>query len=102
MKRWIVLLLLAGPVAAAEVDINWDEEPSAIAYRTYISSDLGITWTLAVETSGMPQTVPVPDTGLHLLRACTVLNGNIDLCRYDSGLWVNAEWSLRPINLNIQ
>lgn len=92
MKKVLVLiagiLLVAGTVFAADVNLEWDASDGATGYNIYKSLDNGVTWDAGVDIGvGTTYTYTnVEETGLVLFRV-SAYNATGEAIRYWSGAW---------------
>jgi hypothetical protein len=99
MRKIIVLagllLFLAVPLFAADVELYWDAAAGATGYKLYSSIDLGATWSAPVDV-GNVQTytwLGVSDAVLTLFRV-GAYNAQGEMIRTEAGAWYNGLWVL--------
>lgn len=87
------LLVVAGPVLAADVTLRWDAALDASSYKIQMSTDQGVTWAVErpVPTGTTFTWIGAPDTGLILFRAVSVNSVGIAI-RTEAGAWFNGAW----------
>jgi len=90
--RIVLLALLALPVHAADVTLDFSPDPTATSYRILLSTDSGVTWGSPQDfTTGPPVLyLNAPDTG-HLDFAVCALRGAVEACRDWAGAWYMPE-----------
>ena len=88
----ILLLLIGTPAWAWTKNYASDPVPGATLYRLEKSTDVGVTWTLAVPDSPTPAfTYTGTEPGLVLFRISAIGGAQITARPFD-GLWHNEAW----------
>lgn len=99
MIKYILLCaFFSGSCVAADVTVDANGDPNAVGYRMYSRAEGNPVWGNPVDVSSFPAVYPaIPDTGVTLIKACSLNGVGDEYCRDEAGVFYDAD--RRPLTM---